>query len=287
MIKLNHPQAEIYFPNPSAEEAQLARTTHLGIGAHQDDLEILAIQGILAGFDNEDKAFTGVTVTDGRGAPRSGDYADLSDDDLWLIRNAEQKEAADIGQYNAQFLLNHSSADVKTGNRESVIEDLIAIITTCQPEVIYTHNLADKHDTHVAVALSVIAALRWMGPAAEGIQLLGAEVWRGLDWLTADRKIALNVSAHPDLQEKLLQAFPSQIAGGKRYDQATLGRRRANATYFQSHHTDQADLVTYAMDLTPLITQTDLDIAAFIDAAIQSLAEDVRSRINLLDAKGN
>lgn len=282
MIKLNHPQAEIYFPSPSGEDAQLARTTHLGIGAHQDDLEIFAIQGILAGFDSDEKVFTGVTVTDGRGAPRSGDYAGLSDEDLWLIRTAEQKEAADIGQYNAQFLLNHSSSDVKTGNREAVIEDLTTIITACQPEVIYTHNLADKHDTHVAVALSVIAALRRMGPAAEDIQLLGAEVWRGLDWLTADQKIALDVSAHPDLQEELLQAFPSQIAGGKRYDQATLGRRRANATYFQSHNTDQADLMTYAMDLTPLVADPDLDIAAFIDAAIQSLAEDVRSRIERL-----
>jgi LmbE family N-acetylglucosaminyl deacetylase len=282
MIKLNHPQAEVYFPSPSGEGDQLARTTHLGIGAHQDDLEIFAIQGILAGLDNNEKAFTGVTVTDGRGAPRSGDYAGLSDDDLWLIRNAEQKEAADIGQYNAQFLLNHSSADVKSGDREAVIEDLIAIISACQPEVIYTHNLADKHDTHVAVALSVIEALRRMGSAAEGIRLLGAEVWRGLDWLTEDRKIALDVSPHPDLQEALLQAFPSQIVGGKRYDQATLGRRRANATYFQSHHTDQADLMTYAMDLTPLVAQPDLDIAAFIDAAIQGLAKDVHSRIERL-----
>jgi hypothetical protein len=148
--------------------------------------------------------------------------------------------------------------------------------------VIYTHNLADKHDTHVAVALSVIEALRRMGSAAEGIRLLGAEVWRGLDWLTEDRKIALDVSPHPDLQEALLQAFPSQIVGGKRYDQATLGRRRANATYFQSHHTDQADLMTYAMDLTPLVAQPDLDIAAFIDAAIQGLAKDVHSRIERL-----
>ena len=283
MIKLNHPQAEIYFPSPTGEDSQLARTTHLGIGAHQDDLEMLAIAGILTGCNVPDKAFTGVTVTDGRGAPRSGDYARLSDDDLWLIRIAEQKKAADIGKYNAQFLLNHSSGNVKSGNREAIIEDLIAIITACQPEVIYTHNLADKHDTHVAVALSVIEALRRIGPAAEGVQLLGAEVWRGLDWLTADQKIALDVSANPVLQEKLLQAFPSQIAGGKRYDLATMGRRRANATYYQSHQTDQADLMTYAMDLTPLVKQPELNIANFVDTVIQRMAEDVRTRIqNLL-----
>lgn len=282
MVKLNHPQAECYFPAKAGSDSALSQTTHLGIGAHQDDLEMLAIAGILAGFERDDKAFTGVTVTDGRGAPRSGEYADLSDDDLWLIRIAEQKQAADIGRYNAQFLLNYGSRDVKLADREAVVEDLIAIIRACQPEVIYTHNLADKHDTHVAVALSVIEALRRMGSEAGTIQLLGAEVWRGLDWLLEDQKVALDISSQPDLQVALLQAFTSQVAGGKRYDLATLGRRRANATYYQSHHTDQAELMTYAMDLTPLVRQPELDIAAYADAAIQSLAEDVRTRIQRL-----
>ncbi len=284
MIKLSNPQAECYYPAKSGGESQLSRTTHLGIGAHQDDLEIFAIHGILAEYDNENQSFTGVTVTDGRGAPRSGDYAKLTDDELWVIRTAEQKKAAEIGKYKAQFLLNHSSAAVKSPDREEVIGDLITIIEACRPEIIYTHNLADKHDTHVAVALSVIEALRRMGQQAKGIQLYGAEVWRGLDWLPADWKIALDVSSHPKLQAELLGAFTSQIAGGKRYDRATLGRRRANATYHQSHATDQAELMTYAMDLTPLIKDASLAIADFINQPIQELAEDVKNRLNRLTA---
>jgi len=38
-----------------------------------------------------------------------------------------------------------------------------------------------------------------------------------------------------NLQFALLGVFESQIAGGKRYDLALMGRRRANATYFESH----------------------------------------------------
>ena len=285
MIKLNNPQAECYYPAKSGDDSRLNQTTHLGIGAHQDDLEMFAIHGILAGYDNESPSFTGVTVTNGRGAPRSGDYAKLTDDELWPIRTAEQKKAAEIGKYKAQFLLNYSSAAVKSPDRDEVIGDLITIIEACQPEIIYTHNLADKHDTHVAVALSVIEALRRMGQQAKDIQLYGAEVWRGLDWLPADRKIALDVSSHPKLQEKLLGAFTSQIAGGKRYDQATLGRRRANATYNQSHNTDQAELITYALDLTPLIRNASLDPADFINQPIQELAEDVKNRLKRLTGK--
>ncbi len=158
----------------------------------------------------------------------------------------------------------------------------MTIIQACQPQIIYTHNLADKHDTHVAVGLSVIEALRRMGEGARGITVYGSELWRGLDWLPDAQKVALDVSSHPELQSVLLQAFTSQIAGGKRYDLAAMGRKRANATYYQSHHTDQAELMVYAMDLTPLITDPKLSIEGFVDKAIQNLAKDVRDRLQRL-----
>lgn len=282
MIQLNNPLAECYFPSGNHKDTLLANTTHLGIGAHQDDLEMLAIPGILAGYERSDQAFTGVTVTDGRGAPRSGDYADLSDEEMWQVRLDEQRHAADIGHYLAQFQLNYGSAQVKSTQREEIIADLMGIIQACQPEVIYTHNLADKHDTHVAVGLSVIEALRRMETEAQGIIVFGSELWRGLDWLLDDQKVALDVSGHPDWQAFLLQAFTSQIAGGKRYDLAAMGRKRANATYYQSHQTDQADLMVYAMDLTPLIREPKLSIEDFVDDTIQSLAKDVRERLQRL-----
>ena len=280
MVPLNNPLSECYFPSGGGSDTLLAQTTHLGIGAHQDDLEMLAIHGILAGYEHHNQSFTGVTVTDGRGSPRTGDYADLSDEEMWQVRLDEQRHAADIGHYIAQFQLNYTSAQVKYPRRENVIADLMTIIQTCQPEIIYTHNLADKHDTHVAVALSVIEALRRMGEKAQGITVYGGEIWRGLDWLPDDHKVALDVSGHADLQEALLLAFPSQIAGGKRYDRAGMGRRRANATFYQSHQTDQAKLVVYAMDLTPLITHPDLEISDYIDGFIQDFSVDVTNRLS-------
>jgi LmbE family N-acetylglucosaminyl deacetylase len=279
MIQLNNPLAECYFPSGADDDARLSKTTHLGIGAHQDDLEILAIHGILAGFDHENQSFTGVTVTDGRGSPRTGEFANYSNDEMWQVRLKEQRQAADIGHYLAQFQLNYPSAQVKAPRREEVIADLMNIIQACQPKIIYTHNLADKHDTHIAVVLSVIEALRRLGSEAAEITLHGSEIWRGLDWLPANLKVALDVSGHPEMQLELLQAFRSQIAGGKRYDLATMGRRQANATYYQSHFTDQAAMMTYAMDLTPLIKNPQLDVGEYTDKLVQSLAKDVQDRL--------
>jgi LmbE family N-acetylglucosaminyl deacetylase len=280
MLKFNKPNAEIYFPQGAGDERVLGRTTHLGIGAHQDDLEIFAIHGILAGLDDREKAFTGVTVTDGRGAPRSGPYTGMSDDELWKIRGSEQKRAADVGRYNAQILLDYASSEVKFSDREAVVADLQRIIQVAQPEVIYTHNLADKHETHVAVALSVIEALRTLDPPLPFVTVYGCEVWGDLDWLPDEIKIALDVSGHPELQKHLLDVFESQIAGGKRYDLAAIGRREANATYFHSHETDQADRLVYAMDLTPLIEDPNLAIDAFIS---EKLERFVKSTVKQLD----
>lgn len=101
MVELSRPDSEVYFPHGNGNDLTLTQTTYLGIGAHQDDLEIIAIQGILDAYQDPDHHFTGVTVTDGRGAPRSGPYADMNDDELWGVRVKEQKIAADIGGYHA------------------------------------------------------------------------------------------------------------------------------------------------------------------------------------------
>ena len=63
-------------------DSALERVTHLGIGAHADDLEIMAYQGIAECLHRSDRWFGGITCTDGAGAPRSGPYAHLSDADL-------------------------------------------------------------------------------------------------------------------------------------------------------------------------------------------------------------
>ena len=86
----------------------------------------------------------------------------------------------------------------------------------------------------------MIAAIRRCPPAERPEKLYGCEVWRDLDWLTDEDKVVFDVSAHENLQAALLGVFDSQICGGKRYDLATLGRRRAHATYFASHGTDDA-----------------------------------------------
>jgi len=276
------PNAEIFIPDGLAGETGLARTTHLAIAAHQDDIEIMAAAPILECFQQTDKWFTGVVVTDGRGSPRADLYKDYTDEQMRLVRFKEQRKAAIVGEYAAQVMLDYPSKAVKDGKNSQPVEDIVTLLRVAHPQFVYTHNLADKHDTHVGVALKVIAAIRSL-PAAERPQkLYGCEVWRDLDWLLDADKVGMNLSQHENLQAALLGVFDSQIAGGKRYDLASMGRRRANATYFESHGVDNAFGLGYAMDLTPLVMEPERDIAGYIAEHIQNFAQDVAQRLQRL-----
>lgn len=271
--------AQCYIPDGVEEGAALERTTHLAIGAHQDDLEIMAYDGIVQCYQQSDKWFTGVVVTNGGGTPRSGIYGNYSDEDMIAVRNKEQKKSAYVGEFAAQFLLDFPSSRVKDPSDQGPIDDLAALIAATRPEVIYTHNLADKHDTHIGVALKTIAALRKLDDEALPKKVFGCEVWRDLDWMTDSDKVAMDVSQRENLQAALVGIFDSQIAGGKRYDLATLGRRRAHATYHQSHGVDESTGVTFAMDLTPLVEDRDLDPLALVQGYLSNFLADVTDRV--------
>ncbi len=278
-MKFNFDTAEIYVPDGLPVDNALARTTHLCLAAHQDDIEIMAAEPILTCFQQEKLWFTGVVVTDGRGSPRDDLYKNYTDEEMRRVRFKEQFKAAFVGEYSAQVMLDYPSKSIKDGQDERGVQDILALLKATRPQFVYTHNLADKHDTHVGVALKVIAAIRRLPQTERPEKLYGCEVWRNLDWVVDSDKISFDVTARENLQAALLGVFDSQICGGKRYDLASMGRRKANATYSESHGVDAALGLSYGIDLTPLLIDDTLKPTSFILAQIQKFGEDVTARI--------
>lgn len=278
-MKLTNPTSEIFIPDDTPIDAAIAGTTHMAVGAHQDDTEIMAYHGILECFGKPDKWFANVVTTNGAGSPRDDLYANYTDEQMQAVRRTEQKKAAVLGEYGAQFLLDYTSSAVKDPANPDVVADLKAILLAAKPKVVYTHNPIDKHDTHVSTALRLIRAIRELPESDRPEKLYGCEVWRDLDWMMDDDKVVLDVAGHENLSRSLVGIFDSQICGGKRYDLATIGRRRANATYLASHGVDETTMATFAMDLTPLIRDPNLSIADFSLNLIKRFQEDVSARL--------
>jgi LmbE family N-acetylglucosaminyl deacetylase len=286
-MELNKPGATIFIPDAAEADIALARVTHLGVGAHQDDLEIMAYHGMAECFHNPAGWFAGITCTDGAGSPRAGAYAPYSDEQMRGVRKHEQNKAAMLGEYTAMVQLDYPSSEVKVPPRSGLQDDLERLLRVMQPQVIYTHNPADRHDTHVGVMLSLIGAIRRMPADQRPRTIYGCEVWLDLDWLPEEDKIALDVSAHEGLAAALVGVFDSQVAGGKRYDLATLGRRRANATYYQSHQIDMADQLWFAMDLSPLAHNDSLNVIEYVGGLLDRFTQDVRERLETCCGSGD
>ena len=279
-MKLFNSTAEIFIPDGKPAPEALERITHLGVGAHQDDLEFMAFHGILECFGQDRKWFGGVTCTNGAGSSRIGAYAQYTDEQMMAVRRTEQKHAAIIGQYAAMIQLDYPSRAVKDAAGPALKDDLKAILAAAQPEVVYTHNPADKHDTHIGVVIAALLAMRELPPEQRPKKVIGCEIWRNLDWLNDAQKVLMDVSGHNHLAAALNGVFDSQIAGGKRYDLATLGRRAANATFFESHATDRADQLIFGMDLTPVIADETKDIVEYVTGFIRGFENDVRKRLS-------
>ncbi|MBI5380892.1 MAG: PIG-L family deacetylase [Opitutae bacterium] len=279
-MKFSHPAADIFVPdNALAPEAALKRTTHLCIAAHQDDIEIMAYNGVAACYGQPDKWFSGVVVTNGAGSSRTGVYANYTDADMQNVRRTEQRKAAYIGDYSIQLQLAHPSSAVKDPKNADVQSDLATILAGCTPEVVYLHQPADKHDTHIGVFAHALRALRAMPAARRPKKVYGCEVWRDLDWMVDADKQVLDVGAYPNIAASLVGVFDSQISGGKRYDLATAGRRLAHATYHTSHASDAFQGITWAMDLTPLVQDPNLSVPEYTQGFIARLQQDVAARL--------
>lgn len=274
-MELLSKNAKIYLPQNKKE----GNCKYMAIGAHQDDLEIMAIDGIIKAFHAKNESFVGVVTTNGSGSARDGIYKNHTNEQIKKVRAKEQEKAAEIGRYHALISLNYSSKELKDVTNENIIKDYIALLKQFKPEIIYTHNICDKHDSHVAVVVNLINAIRKMDKEDKPKKIYGCEVWRNLDWLNDDEKTVFDVSTNQKLSVSLLKVFDSQISGGKRYDLATIGRRIANATYFASHQVDEATHLAFAMDLTELCYNTQLSIINFASKKIDNFKLDVISKI--------
>ena len=279
MMKLRKAESDLYIPSGDEPESVFAGTTHLAIGAHQDDIEIFAYHGILECFQEAEKGFAAVIATNGAGSPRAGRYAAFDDARMKAIRLEEQRKAASLGEYRFVAQLGYPSREIKDPENADPVEDLTELLQATRPEVLYLHNPADKHDTHIAVLARSLEAVRRLPVASRPGRVLGCEVWRDLDWLPDALKVPLPVDGHPNLAAALLGVFDSQITGGKRYDLATEGRRLANATFFQSHVVDDCQRITFAMDLTELFHDEERSLESFVLELVSAFEKDVRERV--------
>ena len=99
--------ADPRIPDGTSIDTAFSRTTHLAIGAHPDDLEVMAYHGVAECFESNDCWFGVVVVCDGAGSPQDGktDGAEMI-----AARREEQNRAAELGRRRANATFSDSHA---------------------------------------------------------------------------------------------------------------------------------------------------------------------------------
>ena len=250
-------------------------STHLGIGAHADDLEIMAYHGIAECYESDECIFSGITVTDGVGSPQS-EVEKLDREQLRAVRQSEQIAAAELGKYGFIAQLNYTSSEVKSVEHEDVVQDIFNLLQKSKPQVVYLHQPGDKHPTHLAVLRASIEALQMMKVEDRPEEVYGCEVWRDLDWLSDEKKIYLPADAYPELATNIISVFQSQIRAGAAYDQGAIGRRLANGTFADPHVVRKGHSFTLAMNLLPVVNG-EVSLCEIVIVEIEVFKESVKS----------
>jgi len=278
VIEFAQPEAEVFVPDGRAEDEALARVNLLGIGAHPDDLEIMAYHGIRAGQGQGGPRFGAVVCTDGTGAPRVDADEDPEAYALRRTRRDEQRAAARRGRYAAVIQLDHPSESVRENVAPELVDDLAAILDATRPRVVYTHSPADEHATHVGVCVAAIEAMRRLPADARPEQVLGCEVWGSLDWLPDHGAELLELGADTASWSALMQVFVSQTRA-RPYHEGALGRSRANAVFRDAHRVGGGERLWRAMDLTALVADDAPDLESFTRARLEEFESAVLARI--------
>jgi LmbE family N-acetylglucosaminyl deacetylase len=280
-MNLKNKDAEIYVPDGVSVDEAVKRANRLVIAAHQDDIELMAFHGVLEALKDGGNKLFGVVATTGSISIHGDDHVFHSVSDIRQTRIQEQKEAADLGKYSAIAFLSYSSHEVKDCHISQPTKDLIALIDEIRPHSVYLHNPFDRHDTHVALCLRSIDALREAAKRGwKPEHVYGCEVWRGLDWLVHCDQIALAVHDPDSLSERLVGKFKSQLTGTKHYDLAARGRRIANATYHEATNMSPTHEIIFAVDLLPLIEDPCISIHDFVKHIVDRFESDILNRID-------
>jgi LmbE family N-acetylglucosaminyl deacetylase len=234
LLRHGVPSTDVLVPDGTPLPEALRRTTALGIGAHPDDLEIGMTHAILSCHGEADRWFTGVTCTDGSGSLPAG-LKILASNELAGVRREEQRAAARLGGCSAQIQLGYPSASIRSPEgRRTLARRIAEIIEASAPDAVFTHSLADRHSTHVAVALAVIEACKLLPADLRPHRITGVEIWGSLDWLAPEDRVVLSVDDPVGVSSLVISSFASQLAT-KRYEEGAEGRWIANATFDDSH----------------------------------------------------
>ena len=273
-----------------ALENALTHATDIAVGAHPDDVEIMA-GGILL---NDQKIgaptkWLSVIVTNGAASNSVlvGDTSTKTPQERTAMRQHEQREAARLTNTPVIQYKYHSAVTngfmgaAKKEEATAALETLFA--ATPNVARIYGHNPLDKHDTHLGVLACMVGALRRTAKDNPHLtNVYGMEVWGGLSGVEPELTLfpitdEVSKAGEETVLEKLgrvIGVYVSQIEGQARdYAKTTIARLIGHGGYVTNPFLSQPpEGMMLGLDMTELVQNQDLTLGQYAKVVLEKAA---------------
>ena len=207
------------------------------IAPHPDD-DVIGMGGTIALKAKEGASFTIIYVTNGSGSVKTGEYKDLSKEELIILRKEEAKRSLvplldDASDVRQEFLGLESATLFTTP--ELFTRELDAILRSKKYDEVYIPYFKDRHPTHKAVAeLSIETIKHGRFP----VELYAYETWDPLP--VGENTIIVDISRYYRNKLAAVSCHKSQCSITP-FDEGIIAKNRYNAVFNQINTRNKMD----------------------------------------------
>ena len=226
------------------------------ISPHPDD-DVLGAGGVMLEAAEKGRAVFSVTLTDGRGSPRTG--PPIADEDMVALRQEESMAALKVVGAAGGFYFLKQNPELEGEGGKRVEEDLRELFESLRPSEIFLPAPYERHRTHIRCTRLTLEALRsspGLRPSLWGYSLWGA-------FFGGKKRVARDITPWISKKVEAVLAHTTQIAY-KNYQQGMLGKNNSEAIFWDSQEIQKATFVETFLDMTELLEHKDLSLEDFI-----------------------
>ncbi len=207
------------------------------VAPHPDD-DVIGMGGTIALKAKEGTSFTIIYVTNGGGSIKTGEYKDLSKEELIILRKEEAKKSL------LPLLVENTGVEQKFLGLESATlfttpelftRELDAILRSKEYSEVYIPYFKDRHPTHKAVAELSMETIK------EGhfrVELYAYETWDPLP--TGENTVVVDISKFYKNKLSAVSCHKSQCSITP-FDEGIIAKNRYNAVFNQINSKSKMD----------------------------------------------
>ena len=207
------------------------------IAPHPDD-DVIGMGSTIAVKAKEGASFTIIYVTNGGGSVKTGEYKNLSKEELVILRKEEAKrslvplidDAADV----RQDFLGLESATLFT-TPELFTRELESVLRSKKYDEVYIPYFKDRHPTHKAVAELSMEAIKY---GKFPVELYAYETWDPIP--AGEDTMVVDISRYYKNKLSAVSCHKSQCSITP-FDEGIIAKNRYNAVFNQINTKNKMD----------------------------------------------